>query len=127
VHRSVLCPFVFTRRWHGWIFSCFWADNFNFLFTSWFLLFLFVHTLFVFDLLPGLTTSVCNLRPTSRGSVTPSGPTTHEPPQIHPNYLDTEHDKKVMVSEWCQNGARMFIISLFVFVHSCCNIILSRI
>lgn len=44
---------------------------------------------------PGLTTSVCNLRPTSRGSVTPSGPTTHDQPNIHPNYLDTEHDKKV--------------------------------
>jgi choline dehydrogenase-like flavoprotein len=44
---------------------------------------------------PGLTTSVCNLRPTSRGTVTPSGPTTQHPPNINPNYLDTEHDQLV--------------------------------
>ena len=44
---------------------------------------------------PGLTTSVCNLRPTSRGSVTPSGSDTRSPPNIHPNYLDTEHDQLV--------------------------------
>ena len=43
----------------------------------------------------GLTTSVCNLRPTSRGSVTPSGSTTLDAPNIDPNYLDTEHDQLV--------------------------------
>ncbi len=41
------------------------------------------------------TASVCNLRPTSRGSVhiTSSDITTH--PTIDPNYLETEEDKKV--------------------------------
>ena len=46
---------------------------------------------------PGLTTSVCNLRPTSRGSVTPTSSDTRSPPNIHPNYLDTEHDRQVAV------------------------------
>lgn len=44
---------------------------------------------------PGLTTSVCNLRPSSRGEVSLSGPSTMDAPLINPNYLDTEHDKKV--------------------------------
>jgi choline dehydrogenase len=44
---------------------------------------------------PGLTTSVCNLRPTSRGDVALRGPSTLEAPDINPNYLDTEHDRAV--------------------------------
>ena len=44
---------------------------------------------------PGLTASVCNLRPTSRGSVCLSSPNSADPPTIDPNYLDTRHDRKV--------------------------------
>ena len=44
---------------------------------------------------PGLTASVCNLRPTSRGSVTLTGPSTFSKPHIDPNYLDTPEDRKI--------------------------------
>lgn len=44
---------------------------------------------------PGLTTSVCNLRPTSRGSVTLQGPDARTAPKIDPNYLATEEDRAV--------------------------------
>eukprot|EP01059_Diplonema_ambulator_P008271 TRINITY_DN17839_c0_g2_i1.p1 TRINITY_DN17839_c0_g2~~TRINITY_DN17839_c0_g2_i1.p1 ORF type:complete len:553 (+),score=151.76 TRINITY_DN17839_c0_g2_i1:82-1740(+) len=47
------------------------------------------------DDFPGLTVSVCNLRPTSRGSVELAGPTVKTPPLIDPKYLDTENDKIV--------------------------------
>ena len=44
---------------------------------------------------PGLTTSVCNLRPSSRGRISLTGPSTMDAPAIDPNYLDTDHDKAV--------------------------------
>ncbi|WP_108660516.1 GMC family oxidoreductase [Acuticoccus kandeliae] len=44
-----------------------------------------------------ITASVCNLRPTSRGSVHASGPALDDPPAIDPNYLDTEADQRVAV------------------------------
>ena len=44
-----------------------------------------------------VTASVCNLRPTSRGSVTLSGPGLEHPPRIDPNYLATDEDRRVAV------------------------------
>ncbi|MFY8144445.1 MAG: GMC family oxidoreductase [Caulobacter sp.] len=44
-----------------------------------------------------VTASVCNLRPTSRGSVYLSGPGLECPPRIDPNYLATEEDCRVAV------------------------------
>jgi len=46
---------------------------------------------------PAFTASVCNIRPTSRGSVriTSSDPRAH--PAIAPNYLSTEEDRRVAV------------------------------
>ena len=41
------------------------------------------------------TASVCNLRPTSRGSVHINSVDPEAPPLIHPNYLSTEEDRKV--------------------------------
>ena len=41
------------------------------------------------------TASVCNLRPTSRGSVHITSTDPEAPPAIHPNYLSTDEDKKV--------------------------------
>ncbi len=41
------------------------------------------------------TASVCNLRPTSRGSVHITSTDPEVPPAIHPNYLSTEEDRKV--------------------------------
>lgn len=47
------------------------------------------------DPFPAFTASVCNLRPTSRGHVriTSPDPTAH--PEIRPNYLSTEEDRRV--------------------------------
>ncbi|WP_332119268.1 GMC family oxidoreductase [Azorhizobium caulinodans] len=44
---------------------------------------------------PAFTMSVCNLRPTSRGTIRLKGPNPLAPPEIRPNYLDTEEDRKV--------------------------------
>ena len=44
---------------------------------------------------PAFTMSVCNLRPTSRGSVTLAGNDTSAAPLISPNYLATEQDRRV--------------------------------
>ncbi len=44
------------------------------------------------------TASVCNLRPTSRGSVRPSGPGPADAPRIDPNYLATPEDRDVAVA-----------------------------
>jgi len=44
---------------------------------------------------PAITMSVCNLRPTSRGSVHAQSPDPREPPAIAPNYLSTEEDRRV--------------------------------
>jgi choline dehydrogenase len=41
------------------------------------------------------TASVCNLRPSSRGSVHIASPDAHAAPLIAPNYLSTDHDKEV--------------------------------
>ena len=43
------------------------------------------------------TASVCNLRPTSRGSIHLSGPLPEDKPDIRPNYLTTEADRRVAV------------------------------
>jgi choline dehydrogenase-like flavoprotein len=43
------------------------------------------------------TASVCNLRPTSRGSVHLRSPDPGDAPVISPNYLDTEEDRQVAV------------------------------
>lgn len=44
---------------------------------------------------PAMTVSVCNLNPTSRGSVEIMSPNFDVAPKIAPNYLDTEDDRKV--------------------------------
>mmetsp|Transcript_19094 Transcript_19094/g.26718 ORF Transcript_19094/g.26718 Transcript_19094/m.26718 type:complete len:566 (-) Transcript_19094:13-1710(-) len=46
---------------------------------------------------PGMTLSVCNLRPTSRGRITLRSNKPTQAPKIDPNYLDTENDKQVAV------------------------------
>jgi choline dehydrogenase-like flavoprotein len=45
-----------------------------------------------------VTASVCNLRPTSRGAVTLSGPRLQDAAQIDPNYLATAEDQTVAVA-----------------------------
>jgi choline dehydrogenase len=44
---------------------------------------------------PAITASVCNLNPTSRGSVTIASARPEDPPLIRPNYLATEEDRSV--------------------------------
>ena len=44
---------------------------------------------------PAFTASVCNLNPTSRGSVTLISPNFADAPKIAPNYLSTAEDRKV--------------------------------
>ncbi len=44
---------------------------------------------------PGLTTSVCNLQPESRGMVRIRSADLHDKPFIAPNYLSTEEDRRV--------------------------------
>ena len=44
---------------------------------------------------PAITTSVCNLRPTSRGHVTITTPDPEAAPEIAPNYLSTPEDRRV--------------------------------
>jgi choline dehydrogenase len=46
---------------------------------------------------PAFTASVCNLRPSSRGSVHMKGPSGPRAISIRPNYLSTEEDKQVAV------------------------------
>jgi choline dehydrogenase len=43
------------------------------------------------------TASVCNLRPTSRGSVHIDSPEVNSAPIINPNYLSTEEDRRVAI------------------------------
>jgi choline dehydrogenase len=45
----------------------------------------------------GFTVSMCQLRPTSRGTIVIRSANPMEPPAIRPNYLSTDHDKLVMV------------------------------
>jgi choline dehydrogenase len=47
---------------------------------------------------PAFTASVCNLRPTSRGSIRIAGPDARVAPSIKPNYLATEEDRRVAVA-----------------------------
>ena len=47
---------------------------------------------------PGFTSSVCQLRPTSRGSVTLKSRHAQAAPAICPNYLTTEHDRLTIVA-----------------------------
>jgi choline dehydrogenase len=44
---------------------------------------------------PAFTASVCNLNPTSRGTVTVSSPRFEDAPAIAPNYLSTPEDRQV--------------------------------
>lgn len=44
---------------------------------------------------PAITASVCNLNPSSRGTVRIRSRDPREPPAISPNYLSTEEDRKV--------------------------------
>ncbi len=44
---------------------------------------------------PGITTSVCNLRPTSRGWVRVPDADPTAAPEIAPNYLSTDHDRMI--------------------------------
>ncbi len=44
-----------------------------------------------------ITVSVCNVRPTSRGSVHVSSPACQQQPVIAPNYLSTEDDRRIAV------------------------------
>ena len=46
---------------------------------------------------PGTTATVCNLRPTSRGSVHVRTPFPDYPPAIRANYLATEADRRAMI------------------------------
>jgi choline dehydrogenase len=47
------------------------------------------------DPFPAFTASVCNLRPTSRGYVRITSPDPTKHPEIRPNYLATEEDRRV--------------------------------
>jgi len=44
---------------------------------------------------PAITLSVCNLRPTSRGSIHAKSAEPGAPPSIRPNYLSSEEDRRV--------------------------------
>lgn len=46
---------------------------------------------------PAFTASVCNLRPTSRGSIHVSSSSPEDNPDIRPNYLSTDADRRVAV------------------------------
>jgi choline dehydrogenase-like flavoprotein len=46
---------------------------------------------------PAMTASVCNLRPTSRGTVHARSASHDAPPVIAPNYLSTEEDRRIAV------------------------------
>ena len=47
---------------------------------------------------PGITASVCQLRPESRGTVTIASPDPTAPPAIQPNYLSAQLDRDTMVA-----------------------------
>ena len=47
---------------------------------------------------PAFTASVCNLRPTSRGSIHIGGAAPDAKPAISPNYLATEEDRRVAIA-----------------------------
>ncbi|WBU52348.1 GMC family oxidoreductase [Paracoccus sp. SCSIO 75233] len=43
---------------------------------------------------PAITVSVCDLNPTSRGHIRIASPDFRDPPEIQPNYLSTDEDRK---------------------------------
>src|SRR6476619_3397185 len=47
------------------------------------------------DRFAAFTASVCNLNPTSRGTVTLRSASIHDPPRIAPDYLATDDDRRV--------------------------------
>ncbi|MGA1696738.1 MAG: GMC family oxidoreductase, partial [Arenicellales bacterium] len=47
---------------------------------------------------PGFTSSVCQLRPTSRGHLAIDSPDPMARPKIHPGYLSTAHDQQTVVA-----------------------------
>jgi len=47
---------------------------------------------------PAITASVCNLNPTSRGTVHIDSPDFKDPPRIQPNYLSTTDDQEIAAS-----------------------------
>jgi len=47
---------------------------------------------------PGFTFSVCQLRPESRGSVRIKSPDALAAPAMQPNYLSTQHDRRMIVA-----------------------------
>jgi len=49
------------------------------------------------DAFPAFTASVCNLNPTSRGTVHIRSAHIHDAPRIAPNYLSTDEDRRVAV------------------------------
>eukprot|EP00466_Bigelowiella_natans_P007255 jgi/Bigna1/76612/fgenesh1_pg.42_\ len=59
---------------------------------------------------PGMTLSVCNLRPTSRGSVSLKSNNPREAPRIDPNYLATDEDRLV-AAESLRHARMMMEIS----------------
>lgn len=46
---------------------------------------------------PAFTASICNLRPSSRGTIHAGSPDPSAPPLIDPNYLSTDEDRRVAV------------------------------
>jgi choline dehydrogenase len=50
------------------------------------------------DAFPAFTASVCNLRPTSRGSVRIRSSNPNDPPAIRPNYLSTQTDRQIALA-----------------------------
>lgn len=56
---------------------------------------------------PGMTASVCNLRPESRGTVEIASPDPKAAPKIVPNYLSTEGDRAVAIAAIRQSRAIM--------------------
>jgi len=47
---------------------------------------------------PAFTASVCNLRPTSRGTLRLRSRSSADPPAIRPNYLSTDEDRRIAAS-----------------------------
>jgi choline dehydrogenase len=58
------------------------------------------------DAFSGFTISICQLRPTSRGTVTLAGKDAADKPRVQPNFLDTTFDAQVMLQA-AQLGRRI--------------------
>jgi choline dehydrogenase len=57
------------------------------------------------DRFAAFTASVCNLNPTSRGTVTLRSARIQDPPRIAPNYLSTDEDRRVAAESLRSRGA----------------------